>query len=137
MKRHILRDPKIYPSQVFALLSPKPFAQIAWTLVEHLHIPLEREPDLELTTDQNTHYWPRYSYTDPESESTFILVRNKGTDSYLVPELKNVDIFLVEINQYLTFQLSLDNISKTSFVNFCFEVETNMIKPESQQLLHA
>ncbi len=136
MKRHILRDYKNFPSQVFGLVSAKSFTQLAWALREYLHLRFVRDEDISLVIDGATHYWPRFTYHDPESETMYSLIKNKSVDGLLAPELKNVDVFLVEMNQNLTFQLNLDNISEINFVHFCFEIETNMIKHETQHLLH-
>ena len=80
--------------------------------------------------------WARFTFVDKETESTFSVVKNKGIDNILAPELRNVDAFVIETNHSLTFQLSLDKISKTSFVDFCFEVEQNMINEETDLLLY-
>ena len=65
-----------------------------------------------------------------------LIVKNKGVDNILAPELRNVDAFLIETNHSLTFQLSLDKVSQTSFIDFCFEVTPKMINEETDLLLY-
>ena len=136
MKRHILRDIHERPNRIFALVCAKPFTQLVWNLSECTDIAFSRDKDIEMKHQDEIKTWARFTFVDKETESTFSVVKNKGIDNILAPELRNVDAFVIETNHSLTFQLSLDKISKTSFVDFCFEVEQNMINEETDLLLY-
>jgi hypothetical protein len=136
MKRHILKDNTAYPNRIYGLVCVKPFTQLVWNLGESLDLAFTRDKDVISEFEGNSNQWPCCSYTDLDFESTFSVVKNKGAGQILAGELKNVDAFLIETNHSLTFQLSLEKVSKTRFVDFCFEVKQNMINEETNLLLH-
>lgn len=136
MKRYILKDNQEHPNRIYGLVCTKPFTQLVWNLSETLDIPFVRDKDVALKQEELTISWPRCTFVDGDIESTFSVVKNKGMDNILAPELRNVDAFLIETNQSLTFQLSLDKVSKTRFVDFCFEITHNMINDETDLLLY-
>lgn len=136
MKRHILKENIDHPNRIYGLVCTKPFTQLVWNLSEALDIPFVRDKDVSLKLADETQSWPRCTFVDGDVESTFSVVKNKGVDNILAPELRNVDAFLIETNQSLTFQLSLEKVSKTRFVDFCFEVTHNMINEETDLLLY-
>jgi hypothetical protein len=136
LKRHILKETDVFDNRIYGIVSTRPFAQLTWNLIEQLNIQFTRDSDLQSEIDNEVQFWPRYTFEDVEAETSYTLVKNRGVNSLLAPELKNVDVFLIETNHSLTFQLSLDNISKTSFVDFCFEIKDNMIKHETRQVLN-
>ena len=136
MKRHFLRETQEHPNRIYGLVCAKPFTQMVWNLSEMLDIPFERDIDITLNNKTETKRWPRFTYIDEDMKTTFSVVKNKGVDNILAPELRNVDAFLIETNHSLTFQLSLDKVSKTSFIVFCFEVTPKMINEETDLLLY-
>lgn len=136
MKRHILRDIQERPTRIFGLVCAKPFTQLIWNLSKSVDIPFSRDKDIEIKHQEEIKSWARFTFVDEETETTFSVVKNKGVDSILAPELKNVDAFVIETNHSLTFRLSLDKISKTRFIDFCFEVEKNMINEETDLLFY-
>ena len=58
--------------------------------------------DLELpfNTDEDPFYFRRYFFLLPESETELYILANKGTEGFLVPEMKKVDFFLL-IQNYI------------------------------------
>lgn len=58
--------------------------------------------DLELpfNTDEAPFYFSRYFFLLPESETELYILANKGTEGFLVPEMKKVDFFLL-IQNYI------------------------------------
>lgn len=136
MKRHVLRDSGTFPNLIFGLVCRKPLVQLVWNLNEVLNINFTRDEDLISDVAEEGGYWPRFTYFDEEYETTFSVIRNKGLNSLIAPEMRNVDAFLVETNHSLTFQLSLDKISKTRFIDFCFEIDPKMIGTDTQYLLN-
>ncbi|MFT5724627.1 MAG: hypothetical protein ACI9JN_001746 [Bacteroidia bacterium] len=136
MKRHILKDLQEYPNRIYAIVCTKPFTQLVWNLSETLDIPFIRGADVLQQIDGSKLSWARCLYVDKDLETTYSVVKNKGVDNKLAPELRNVDAFLIETNHSLTFQLGLEKISKTTFVDFCFEVKHNMINQETDFLLY-
>ncbi|PWG82661.1 IPExxxVDY family protein [Pararcticibacter amylolyticus] len=58
------------------------------------------ELSLELTSSGEPSYFSRYHYRIPETETDFFLLANKGTEGYLIPEMKQTDYFIL-IKNYL------------------------------------
>ncbi len=135
LKRHILKNEERFPCQIFGLICTKSITQFVWNLSEELDIPLCRKADIEQTVNDITDYWPYFKFFDEDTETTYSVVRNKGTQLQLAPELRTIDVFLVETNPSLIFQLTLNKLSKTRFVDFCFEVKGSMISQETEYLL--
>lgn len=56
--------------------------------------------DLELifNTDEDPFYFSRYFYLMPGTEAELYILANKGTEGFLVPEMKTVDFFLLVQN---------------------------------------
>lgn len=61
-----------------------------------------RQADLQLVLNNRDEpgYFSKYSYLQPHSESEFTLLANKGSDGFLIPEMKTVDYFLL-IHNYI------------------------------------
>lgn len=53
--------------------------------------------DLELpfNNDEDPFYFSRYFYLMPDTEAELYILANKGTEGFLVPEMKKVDFFLL------------------------------------------
>ncbi|MES3019122.1 MAG: IPExxxVDY family protein [Bacteroidota bacterium] len=58
--------------------------------------------DLEMlfSNDEELFYFSRYFYLTPETETEYYIIANKGTEGFLVPEMKTVDFFLL-IRNYI------------------------------------
>jgi len=55
-----------------------------------------RMEDLSVPNASSGHsFFSRYFYQLPESETDLFLLANKGTEGYLIPEMKNVDYFIL------------------------------------------
>ena len=133
--KHVLREIDNYPNKIFGLVSAKPLIPLVWNLTQELDIPFQRINDLTSDNQGDTSYWQQFNFFDPDTESSYSIIKNRGVDNILAPELRNVDVFLVETNYSLIFNLSLDKVSKTRFVDFCFEIKDSMLNPEASLLL--
>lgn len=69
---------------------------------KHLGTDFYKLADLELTfnTDEDSFYFSRYFYLMPDTEAELYILANKGTEGFLVPEMKKVDFFLL-IHNYI------------------------------------
>jgi len=58
--------------------------------------------DLEMvfSNDDELFYFSRYLFITPDSETEFYVLANKGTEGFLVPEMKKADYFLL-IRNYI------------------------------------
>jgi len=88
------------------------------------------ELPLQLSASGETVYFSRYHYQIPETETDFFLLANKGTEGYLIPEMKRVDYFIL-IKNYLDeedMESFLDGINKIPEVVVAAEVNPEKLK---------
>ena len=85
---------------------------------------------LQLNSHSSASYFSRYFYQSAQTEAEFYLLQNKGTEGYLIPEMKTVDYFIL-IKNYID-QEDLDNliskINKITEVQVAVEVDPKKLK---------
>ena len=87
---------------LLAITSPLKDYRLCFKVNKELQIDLNRLDDLELSLNAGspTNYFSRYIYIEPHNEIEFNLLANKGTEGFLIPEMKKVDFFLL-IRNYI------------------------------------
>ena len=87
---------------LIAITAPLKDYRLCFKINKQLHIDLTRVDDLELVlyADAEPGYFSRYTFTESNTEVEFNLVANKGTEGFLIPEMKKVDFFLL-IHNYI------------------------------------
>lgn len=85
---------------------------LCYKINKQLNTDFSKISDLEMlfSTDEELFYFSRYFYLIPESETEFYVLANKGTEGFLVPEMKRVDFFLL-IRNYIDKEDVRDIIS--------------------------
>ena len=84
-----------------AITAPLRDYRLCFKMNKELNLDLCREDDLELmNTLDKPFYFSRYYIKDVDSETEFNLLANKGTEGFLIPEMKNADFFLL-IHNYI------------------------------------
>ncbi len=88
--------------------------------------------DLELlfNADEDFFYFSRYFYLMPETGTEFYILANKGTEGFLVPEMKKVDFFLL-IRNYIDMdelKAVISGINKIPDVLVAAEVDPKKLK---------
>lgn len=88
--------------------------------------------DLELpfNVDEEPFYFSRYFYLMPESETELYLLANKGTEGFLVSEMKKVDFFLLIKNYIHADDLKeiISGLNKIPEVLVAAEVDPKKLK---------
>lgn len=88
--------------------------------------------DLEMlfSNEEELFYFSRYFYLMPESETEFYIIANKGTEGFLVPEMKKVDFFLLIRNYIDRDDLKgiISGINKIPEVLVAAEVDPKRLK---------
>lgn len=88
------------------------------------------ELELLFNADEEFFYFSRYFYQMPETETDFYLLANKGTEGFLVPEMKKVDFFLL-IRNYIDeedLKEILSGLNKIPEVLVAAEVDPKKLK---------
>jgi hypothetical protein len=85
-----------------AITAPLKDYRLCFKVNKALQFDLRRLEDLELSFSSSvqTFYFSRYSYTQAHTEIQFTLLANKGSEGFLIPEMKKVDFFLI-IQNYI------------------------------------
>lgn len=135
MKKHLLNEDFDLNSKVYGLVSTKPFLELAWCLKNDLDLPFVRVDDVHWLMSRQPFYSPIYEYVNLMTETTFSLVRNKADSGWLANEYKTIDAFLVETNFSSMFTLKLSEISKSKWIQYCFEVDVQTLRKPSQHRL--
>lgn len=88
--------------------------------------------DLELlfNADEEFFYFSRYFFLMPETETEFYILANKGTEGFLVPEMKKVDFFLLIRNYIDTEDLKqmISGLNKIPDILVAAEVDPKKLK---------
>ena len=88
--------------------------------------------DLEmfLSSHEELFYFSRYFYSTADSETEFYILANKGTEGFLVPEMKKVDFFLVIRNSIDKDDLKrvISGLNKIPEVLVAAEVDPKKLK---------
>lgn len=87
---------------LIAITAPLKDYRLCFKINKELHVDLRRVDDLELifTAEDEPFYFSRYCFTEPDNETGFNLLANKGSEGFLIPEMKQVDFFLL-IHNYI------------------------------------
>ena len=87
---------------LIAITAPLKDYRLCFKVNKELHLDLRRIDDLELLFNdlQEPYYFSHYHYTAPDTETAFNLLANKGSEGFLIPEMKKVDFFLL-IHNYI------------------------------------
>lgn len=88
--------------------------------------------DLELAFNAGgeNFYFSRYFYLMPQTETELYIISNKGTEGFLVPEMKKVDFFLL-IRNYIDgddLKLIISKLNKVPEVLVAVEVDPKKLK---------
>ena len=88
--------------------------------------------DLEMlyNTDEESFFFSRYYFQMPETETEFYILANKGTEGFLVPEMKKVDFFLL-IRNYIDgdeLKAIISGLNKIPEVLVAAEVDPRKLK---------
>lgn len=83
-----------------------------------------------LGNDDDLFYFSRYFYLIPETETEFYILANKGSEGFLVPEMKKVDFFLLIRNYIDRDELRgiISGINKIPEVLVAVEVDPKKLK---------
>jgi hypothetical protein len=88
--------------------------------------------DLELPFNavNQVFYFSRYFYLMPETETELYIIANKGTEGFLVPEMKKADFFII-IRNYIDeddLKLIISKLNKVPEVLVAVEVDPKKLK---------
>lgn len=88
------------------------------------------ELELQFNMDEEPFYFSRYYYQNKTTENEFYLLANRGSEGFLIPEMKTVDYFLLIYNFYdeEDLQQLLTQINRIPEVLVAAEVDPRKLK---------
>jgi hypothetical protein len=88
------------------------------------------ELELQFNIDEDPFYFSRYFYVDTNTENEFFLLANRGSEGFLIPEMKTVDYFLLIYNYFDGEELQhlLTQINRIPEVQVAAEVDPRKLK---------
>ena len=117
---------------LIALTVPLRDYRLCFNINKQLNLEFYRIEELSLQVNSNSavSYFSRYHYHFPQTETDFYLLANKGTESFLIPEMKTVDYFIV-IKNYVDEEDLLNfitGLNKIPEVQVAVEVDPQKLK---------
>ena len=100
---------------------------------------LSRQADLQLlfNNKQEPFYFSKYFYLQPHSETEFTLLANKGSEGFLIPEMKTVDYFLLIHNYIDSEELKqvIGGLNRIAEVQVAAELDPKKLKSKENLII--
>ena len=117
---------------LLAITTPLKDYKLCYKINKQLSFDLCKISELELVYngDEAPITFSRYSYQDTQTETLFYLLANKGSEGFLIPEMKRADYFLL-IQNYIDredLQYIISGINKIAEVLVAIEIEPKKLK---------
>ncbi|HCN82893.1 MAG TPA: IPExxxVDY family protein [Sphingobacteriaceae bacterium] len=115
-----------------AITAPLKDYRFCFKLNKQLNIQFDRieELSLQFYSGEYQVQFTRYHYYQAQSETDFYLIANKGTEGFLIPEMNNVDFFIL-IRNYIdneSLEQFITGINKIPEVQVAVEVDPKKLK---------
>ncbi|WP_461450239.1 IPExxxVDY family protein [Mucilaginibacter sp.] len=110
MNRKILKFEIDLDFVLIAVTTPLKDYRICYLINKYLNFNLAKTDDLKVEIHPNTEavFFSMYTYHWEDSDTDFFFIANKGSDGYLIPEMRKTDYFLM-IKNYID-EDELDNL---------------------------
>ena len=122
-----------------AITAPLKDYRLCFKINRELQTDLCRVDDLELEFygSRQPLFFSRYSYTQPHSETEFNLLANKGSEGFLIPEMKKVDFFLIIHNYIDSEELKqvIGGLNRIAEVLVAVEVDPKKLKSKENLII--
>ncbi|HXI00853.1 MAG TPA: IPExxxVDY family protein [Sphingobacteriaceae bacterium] len=100
MNKKILKSEPDLDFTLIAITAPLKDYRFCFKVNKQLNIEFYRVDELQLVfnSDEGAFYFSKYYYQDKQTGNEYFLLANKGSESFLIPEMKTVDYFLLIYN---------------------------------------
>lgn len=129
MKKKVHKLQNFYPEQfyVICIASHQNDYRLSWALNEKLNLSLKKDQDLTVEDKKEgiNRQFTKYSYVEGTQSIYYHLIANKNTESFLFPDMRNID-FLLKIEGEIdeeNLNLLVKEIRKINFVIIAFKLE--------------
>ena len=115
---------------LIAITSPLKDYMLCYKINKQLTTGFARIEELEIPSKDGFSFFSRYQYTTPGTETDFFLLANRGTEGFLIPEMKRVDYFILIRNFIDDEDLNhlLEGLNKLPEIVVAVEVNPEKLK---------
>jgi len=136
MKTRKLKYIPDYDFELLGLLTSENDYKLSWSISKVLNIEFRKCNDLEIS-DRKTgdkQVFSIFENCDKIEKWKLKLVSNKGNIGYLIPELKNIDYFLIirYENEYIPQDDLISKLKNTNGISGVFKIESQNLKSKER-----
>jgi len=130
--KYYLEDAYEYDFLLIGISCHEKDYRISWALNQNLSLQLVKDKeDIEVlinkTNETSLHSF--YSYKNEETHNEFILINNRGTTGFLIPEKQMADyLLIIKENFNFSLDLFLKKIKNINFVLTAFKISVEELK---------
>ncbi len=135
MSRHVLHVDFDFDFELLSIISPLRDYRLCHQINRHLQLDFVRMNDLEITNEKKRiqAQFPVFTYEDEINFLQYFLIGNKCAGFHLIPEMKEVDYFLMMRGDAAGMVKAdiMSRLKKLSDIQTLFEVEPKNLKSKN------
>jgi len=128
-----------YNFELISIVSSWRDYRLCWDFSKKLNLELSREEDIEIHNQKKRSltYFNLFTYEDEFNFLHYFFIANKSSGSYLIPELKKIDYFLMIKGCSACLQKKdiIQEIKTLNSVQAIFETNPNSLKSKENLIL--
>jgi len=121
---------------LIGIVSPVKDYRICWALNDCLQVNFIKGEDLKLKLPNHNEpsLYARFVLENPsDEECNNYLLSNRGSNSFLIPERKETDFFLLLYEQFNSREI-IDKLKKIRIVQTAYEIDSQQLKSKENLL---
>lgn len=136
MGKKLLRIEYDYGFILMGIVSGVKDYRLCWHLNQETFLNLEKIDDLRIGPGHEESFHSRYKFSIEHTETDFYLLANKGSQLFLVPEMKQVDYFLIVYNlmNHMEPEKLVGEIGKMPVVQAAFNINPAELRSKENLL---
>jgi len=123
LKAHVLHIEQEEDFAVLGIVCTKDLVRLTWELNRFFEIDLVRHVDIIDKTGKTEKQFACCVYINQDQVREIVLIKNKCTDGQWIPALRQLDYFLIEKCGYGDYSIFEKDLNRTSFVQYCSEID--------------
>lgn len=131
MNKKLLQVELDFDFKLIALTSPLKDYRLCFAINKFTEFDFRKVDDLEISFKNTAKkFFSKYIYVPENIECEFVFIANKGTDGFLIPEMKAVDYFIL-IKHFIDdedLELFLSQLKQIEEVQAVVELDPEKIK---------
>lgn len=137
MNKKLLELEFDFDFKLIAITSPLKDYRLCFIINKFTETNFRKVDDLEIELkNKPKNYFSRYLYFPENTECEFNFIANKGIDGYLVPEMKEVDFFII-IKEFIDeedLDLFFSQLKQVNEIQAVVEINPKLLKSKDNLL---